>query len=147
MSCYITFGGYRNRKRLTRSVIEWFIHNRKLNRFQTFVHVIDRNLKREGMYGCIHSIDQLSRPRFFEIEMCNQQDDNSYVTTLLHELVHFEQRLRGKWKQQWKKDKVQIYGTVGSFLTLRSMMMNHGKWKHTHWNAITTRNIKNATNH
>ena len=59
------------------------------------------------MYGCIHSIDQLSRPRFFEIEMCNQQDDNSYVTTLLHELTHFEQRLRGKWKQQWKKDKVE----------------------------------------
>jgi hypothetical protein len=28
MSCYITFGGYRNRKRLTRSVIEWFIHNK-----------------------------------------------------------------------------------------------------------------------
>ena len=77
MSCYITFGGYRNRKRLTKSVIEWFIHNRKLSRFQTFVHVIDRNLKREGMYGCIHSIDQLSRPRFFEIEMCNQQDDNT----------------------------------------------------------------------
>ena len=107
MSCYITFGGYRNRKRLTKSVIEWFVADRKLSRFNTFVHVIDRNLKREGMYGCIHSIDQLSRPRFFEIEMCNQQNDKSYVTTLLHELTHFEQRLRGKWKQQWKKDKVE----------------------------------------
>ena len=59
------------------------------------------------MYGCIHSIDQLSRPRFFEIEMDNQQDNTSYVTTLCHELTHFEQRLRGKWKQQWKKDKVE----------------------------------------
>ena len=107
MSCYITFGGYRNRKRLAKSVIEWFMADRKLNRFNTFIHIIDRNLKREGMYGCIHSIDQLSRPRFFEIEMCNQQNDKSYVTTLLHELTHFEQRLRGKWKQQWKKDKVE----------------------------------------
>tara|TARA_Y100000589_G_scaffold2852_1_gene2722 strand:+ start:540 stop:1010 length:471 start_codon:yes stop_codon:yes gene_type:complete len=107
MSCYITFGGYRNRKRLARSVIEWFVADRKLHRFQTFVHVIDRNLKREGMFGCIHSIDQLSRPRFFEIEMCNQQSDESYMTTLIHELVHFEQRLRGKWKQEWKKEQVQ----------------------------------------
>ena len=39
--------------------------------------------------------------------MDNQQDDESYVTTLLHELTHFEQRLRGKWKQQWKKEKVE----------------------------------------
>ena len=39
--------------------------------------------------------------------MCNQQSNESYVTTLIHELVHFEQRLRGKWKQQWKKDKVE----------------------------------------
>ena len=59
------------------------------------------------MYGCIHSIDQLSRPRFFEIEMDNQQDDTSYVTTLCHELTHLEQRLRGKWKQGWKKEQVQ----------------------------------------
>ena len=39
--------------------------------------------------------------------MCNQQSDESYVTTLIHELVHFEQRLRGKWKQEWKKEQVQ----------------------------------------
>ncbi len=106
MSCYITFGGYRNRKRLTRHVIEWFIHNRKLNRFNTFVHIIDKSLTKEGMYGCIHSIDQLSRPRFFEIEMCNKQDDEQYMITLLHELVHFEQRLRGTWKQDWMKGYV-----------------------------------------
>ena len=84
MSCYITFGGYRNRKRLAKSVIEWFVADRKLNRFNTFIHIIDRNLKREGMYGCIHSIDQLSRPRFFEIEMDNQQDNTSYAVSYTH---------------------------------------------------------------
>ena len=107
MSCYVTFGGYRHRKRITRDVIDWFMANRKLNRFNTFVHIIDKNLKREGMYGCVHSIDQLSRPRFFEIEMCNQQSDTQYMITLIHELVHVEQRLRGKWKQEWKKNQVQ----------------------------------------
>ena len=44
MSCYVTFGGYRNRKRITRNAIEWFIQHRKLNRFNTFIHVVDKRL-------------------------------------------------------------------------------------------------------
>ena len=147
MSCYITFGGYRNRKRLTRSVIEWFIHNRKLSRFQTFVHVIDRNLKREGMYGCIHSIDQLSRPRFFEIEMDNQQDDTSYGPHYYMNWCTLNNGYVVNGNSNGRKIRFRIYGTVESFLTLQSMTMNHGKWKHMHWNATTTRNTKNATNH
>ena len=106
MSCYVTFGGYRNRKRITRSVIKWFLDYRKLNRFNTFVHIIDKTLEKEGMYGCIHCIDRLSRPRFFEIEIDNNQSTDDYVTTLIHELIHFEQRLRGTWQQDWYKGQV-----------------------------------------
>ena len=74
MSCYITFGGYRNRKRLTKSVIEWFVASRKLNRFNTFVHIVDKRLWPEDDGACI-AIDRQSNPRFFEIEMENSLDN------------------------------------------------------------------------
>ena len=95
MSCYVTFGGYSNRKRITRTAIEWFIKHRKLSRFNFYLHIIDRRLWPEDDGTCV-SIDQLSRPRYFEIEMENRLDNKEqYLTTLFHELVHFEQRVRG----------------------------------------------------
>ena len=95
MSCYVTFGGYRNRKRITRNAIEWFIQHRKLNRFNTFIHVIDKRLWPEDDGACI-AVGTQSRPRYFEIEMENRLDNKEeYLTTLFHELVHFEQRVRG----------------------------------------------------
>ena len=94
MSCYITFGGYRNRKRLTKSVIEWFVADRKLNRFNTFIHIVDKRLWPEDDGACI-AIDSMSRPRYFEIEIENRLDNKEqYLTTLFHELIHVEQRLR-----------------------------------------------------
>ena len=102
MSCYITFGGYRNRKRLTKSVIEWFVADRKLNRFNTFVHIIDKRLWHQGNDGTCLSIDELSRPRYFEIEIENRLDNKEqYLTTLFHELRHVEQRLRGTHVQRF----------------------------------------------
>ena len=95
MSCFVTFGGYRNRKRITRAAIEWFIQHRKLNRFNTFIHVIDKRLWPEDDGACI-AVGTQSRPRYFEIEMENRLDNKEqYLTTLFHELVHFEQRVRG----------------------------------------------------
>ena len=102
MSCYITFGGYRNRKRLTKSVIEWFVADRKLNRFNTFVHIVDKRLWHQGNDGTCLSIDELSRPRYFEIELENRLDNKEqYLTTLFHELRHVEQRLRGTHVQRF----------------------------------------------
>ena len=101
MSCYVTFGGYRNRKRITRAAIEWFIQHRKLNRFNTFIHVIDKRLWPEDDGACI-TVGAQSKPRYFEIEMENRLDNKEqYLTTLFHELIHFEQRVRGTHQVKW----------------------------------------------
>ena len=101
MSCYVTFGGYRNRKRITRAAIEWFIQHRKLNRFNTFIHVIDKRLWPEDDGACI-TVGAPSKPRYFEIEMENRLDNKEqYLTTLFHELIHFEQRVRGTHQVKW----------------------------------------------
>ena len=94
MSCYVTFGGYRNRKRIARNAVEWFLQHRKLNRFNTFIHIVVKRLWPEDDGACI-AIDSMSRPRYFEIEIENRLDNKEqYLTTLFHELIHVEQRLR-----------------------------------------------------
>jgi hypothetical protein len=94
MSCYVTFGGYRNRKRIARNAVEWFLQHRKLNRFNTFIHIVDKRLWPQDDGACI-AIDSMSRPRYFEIEIENRLDNKEqYLTTLFHELIHVEQRLR-----------------------------------------------------
>ena len=94
MSSHITFGGYRNRKRIARHAVEWFMEHRKLNRFNTFIHIVDKRLWPQDDGACI-AIDSMSRPRYFEIEIENRLDNKEqYLTTLFHELIHVEQRLR-----------------------------------------------------
>ncbi len=122
MSCYVTFGGYRNRKRIARAAIEWFFKHRKLNRFNTFVHIVDKRLWHQGNDGTCLSIDELSRPRYFEIELENRLDNKEqYLTTLFHELRHVEQRLRGTH--------------VERFSTRHSRVVN--KWKGEMVPAVT----------
>ena len=46
--------------------------------------------------GACIAVGAQSKPRYFEIEMENRLDNKEqYLTTLFHELVHFEQRVRG----------------------------------------------------
>jgi len=94
MSSFITFGGYRNRKRLTRDAIDWFMDYMGLGKFVTWIHVIDRRCQGEGYDGCCTNADNLYRPREFEIELDNRMDEKEYLVTLFHELIHVEQRLR-----------------------------------------------------
>ena len=95
MSYSLSFVGYNQRRKLTRNVVEWFINRRKLNRFSLFIDVNDRRCRNaDGNNGTCSTLDSLSRPRMFEIEMDNTLDDAEYTTTLFHELTHMEQRLR-----------------------------------------------------
>jgi len=116
MSYSLSFVGYNQRRKLTRNVVEWFINRRKLNRFSLFIDVNDRRCRNaDGNNGTCSTLDSLSRPRMFEIEMDNTLDDDEYITTLFHELTHMEQRLRGKhqyrvgWKDysKWKGKKIK----------------------------------------
>ena len=52
--------------------------------------------------GACITIDGGKRPRYFEIEMENRLDnEEQYLTTLFHELIHVEQRLRGTHQIQY----------------------------------------------
>ncbi len=115
MSYSLSFVGYNQRRKLTRNVVEWFINRRKLNRFNIFIDINDRRCRNaDGNNGTCSTLDGLSRPRMFEIEMDNTLDDKEYTTTLFHELTHMEQRLRKRhqyrvnWKDysKWKGKKV-----------------------------------------
>ena len=90
MSSHITFGGYRNRKRIARHAVEWFMEHRKLNRFNTFIHIIDRRTWHEKADGFCNSIDQLSRPRYFEIELDNRMNNEHYLSILSLSLLLIE---------------------------------------------------------
>ena len=72
MSCYLTFGGYRNRKRIARNAVEWFIQHRKLNRFNTFIHVVDKRLWPEDDGACKHLVNSILP----EISLPNQDGND-----------------------------------------------------------------------
>ena len=115
MSYSLSFVGYNQRRKLTRTVVDWFINRQKLNRFNIFIDVNDRRCRNtEGNNGTCSTLDSVSRPRMFEIEMDNTLEDGEYITTLFHELTHMEQRLRKRhqyrvnWKDysKWKGKKI-----------------------------------------
>jgi len=116
MSYSLSFVGYHQRRKLTRNVVNWFINHQKLNRFNIFLDINDRRCRNvDGNNGTCGILDDLHRPREFEIEMDNMQDDDEYISTLLHELTHVEQRVRGKhqyrvgWKDysKWKGKRIE----------------------------------------
>ena len=119
MSYSLSFVGYNQRRKLTRSVIQWFIQQRSLGRFKFFLDINDRRCRSvDGNSGTCSTLDSISNPRMFEIEIDNTQDEKEYVSTLFHELIHVEQRLRGyhqhryswtdycKWKGEVVTDDV-----------------------------------------
>ena len=62
-----------------------------------------RLVNREGVYGWCWATDCDYRPREFDIEMHNQLPINDYVETLLHELWHVYQHVKGDLKDRYGK--------------------------------------------
>jgi hypothetical protein len=60
-------------------------------------------LLREGVYGWINVEDCDYRPRAFLIELHNMMDLESYIKTLLHELQHMHQHIRGDLRDKGAK--------------------------------------------
>ena len=104
---YITHSGYGYRKRVCEDVTSWFL-NRFFPRHKITVDIVHRGLKRESVYGYCDVVGETYRPRHFLIELNTHMDQELYIKTLLHELVHL---------RQW---------VVGS-LRLRSGKMYYGK--------------------
>ena len=89
---YIT--GKRHRKTCER-VLGWF-KSQYLPRHHLDISVIHRSLKEDGVVGWCMVEGSPSRPRSFLIEIDSQLKGENYPKTLLHELWHVYQHVKGK---------------------------------------------------
>ena len=110
---YIQTSGYGYRKRLCEDVTAWFL-SKFLPRHKITVEILHRGLKREGVYGWCDFTDDYKRPREFLIELNTHMDEETYIKTLLHELVHLRQWVVGSLqlrygKMCYCKDPVEKY--------------------------------------
>ena len=91
---YIEMSGYGYSKRLCEDVAIWFL-NRFLPRHKIYIEILHRGLKREQAYGYCDYTGESYRPREFLIELDTNMNQELYITTLLHELVHLQQWVTG----------------------------------------------------
>ena len=91
-SLYIT--GYRARKRRAEDAVRWFLC-KYLPRHHIHIEMLHRGLLREGVYGWCSVTDCDWRPRSFLIEIHNRLNEQDYTKTILHEMQHILQHIRG----------------------------------------------------
>ena len=96
---YLETTGYNYSRRRCEDIVIWFVA-KYLPRHKIDIRVNHRGLKREGVLGWCSVIDSNSRPRDFEIELQNGMDISSYAETLLHELWHVYQHVKGNLKDK-----------------------------------------------
>jgi hypothetical protein len=99
---YITYSGYGYSKRLCEDVTTWFL-NRFLPRHKIEVEILHRGLRREYVYGYCDVVGETYRPREFFIEINTHMDEELYIKTLLHELVHLRQWVVGSLRIRYGK--------------------------------------------
>lgn len=90
MAVDIYFAGYRNRKRIVRSAIEWFLP-KYVGGHILSICVHDKRMNREGTHAACSVVGRCCRPREFMIEMNNSLDEKEYISSLIHELIHIKQ--------------------------------------------------------
>ena len=94
--------GYNYSQRRCEDVVAWFI-GKYLPRHKIDIIVNHRGLLREGVHGWCTVLDCDWRPRDFEIELHNRLNVEDYVSTLLHELWHIYQHVKGNLKDKGSK--------------------------------------------
>ena len=99
---YLTYSGYNYSKKRCASIVNWFLDT-YLPRHKIIVNVDHKGLLREGIFGWVWAADCDHRPRDFEIEIHNRLDPKLYTETLLHELWHLYQHVRGDLKDKHQK--------------------------------------------
>jgi hypothetical protein len=102
MQSYFEITGYGYHKRVCTDVTSWFL-NKFLPRHKIYVEIQHRGLKREGVYGWCDYTGQSHRPREFLIELHTHMDEELYIKTLLHELVHLRQWVTGSLRAKHGK--------------------------------------------
>ncbi len=96
---YLTFSGYNYSKRRCERIVNWFV-DRYLPHHKLVINVDHKGLLREGIFGWVWAADCDYRPRDFEIELHNRMDPEHYTKTLLHELWHVYQHVKGSLKDK-----------------------------------------------
>ena len=74
--------------------------NKYLPRHKIIINVDHLGLLREGVFGWVWATDCDHRPREFEMELHNRMNPEQYTKTLLHELWHVYQHVRGDLKDK-----------------------------------------------
>lgn len=100
-----TSGSKYSRRRCS-SVVSWFIQ-KYLPKHKIEIEVLHRGLMKESVYGWCSVTDCNWRPRSFLIEIHNRLNEEDYIITLLHELYHCYQHIKGDLRdkrgiQCWK---------------------------------------------
>jgi hypothetical protein len=91
--------GYNYSKKRCIKIVEWFI-SKELPRHHLEIVINHRGMMRDGVFGWVGVTDCDYRPRAFEIEMHNQMTPEHYTRTLLHELWHVYQHVKGALKDK-----------------------------------------------
>jgi len=104
MSYSLSITDHSGYKRITRSVVEWFVTEHKLNRYKFDLDIVVRGLLREGLHGACSVTDSTYRPREFLIELHSGLEREDYISTLMHELLHLKQWLVSDRKERRGKN-------------------------------------------
>ena len=100
---YLSHSGYDYSQKRCVDASQWFM-NQYLPRYNVDVNVHHCRLeKRENVYGWAWTVDCDYRPREFDIEISNQMPIHLYTQTLLHELWHVYQHVKGHLRDKYGK--------------------------------------------
>lgn len=99
---YFEHSGYGYSKRLCEDVVSWFI-SKYLPRHKLDIEIVHRGLAREGVSGYCDIAEETYRPRSFLIELHTYMDKEDYIRTLIHELYHVLQFVKGELKVKSSK--------------------------------------------
>jgi hypothetical protein len=94
--------GYGYSKRLCRNVVNWFV-SKHLPRHKLDITVLHRSLKKDGAYGYCDVSGRHYNPREFLIEMDTHLDKDTYIKTMIHEMIHVLQFCKGELKLKSSK--------------------------------------------
>ena len=99
---FLSHSGYNYSERRCERIVQWFV-NEYLPRHKFQLHIAHKGLLREGVFGWTWTTDSQHRPREFEVEIHNRMNPEEYTKTLLHELWHVQQHVRGTLKDKHNK--------------------------------------------
>ena len=99
---YLTSSGYNYSKKRCGRIVNWFV-DKHLPNYKLIINVDHKGLLREGVFGWVWAADCDYRPRDFEMEIHNRMSPEAYTKTLLHELWHIYQHVKGDLKDRYGK--------------------------------------------